>query len=346
MTNHEKSPLITEINQGLLRAQELFAVPDSPVLPTDLRYDDELSERYGADIYLASELHQPVQSYKIRGAWNFVSQLAPEELAGGLVTTSAGNHSRAVALAASRLEVPARIFMPETTPAFKVAKTLETGGSLVEIELVGETFDDAETAAREHLEANGGVYLPPFDHPDVIAGQGTLAAEIFDRLPDADVLLVPVGGGGLISGCAVAAKAHNPGVVVIGAEPAGAASMQHSLRHGKPTSLDHIDTTVDGAAVKKPGIHTFELASVLVDRVLSVGNHDVRRSVTELWGRDEPIKTELAGGLTPAALEQLSSEIVGKTVVCLITGGSLSEQRFEEEVRLPAPFIADLRQAA
>lgn len=347
MTKQNQSPdLQTQIHEGIQRAEEIFAQADCPVLPTLLERDNGLSEEYDAEIWLASELHQVVGSYKIRGAWNFAQQASQAELQDGLVTTSAGNHSRAVALAAANLQVPARVFMPETTPELKVQKTQSTGGRFVEVELVGETFDDAEAAARNYLEKNGGLYLPPFDDPMVISGQGTLGSEIFRSLPQTDVLVAPVGGGGLISGCAVAAKAHNTEVEIYGAEPAGAASMQHSLEQGQPLALAHIDTTVDGAAVKKPGELTYSLTSQLVKGVVPIDNYDLRRTATSLWERSEPVEAEMAGCLAVAALEQLSQRIAGKTVVCLVTGGSLSQERYYSEVRLPVLAPEYLSEAA
>jgi threonine dehydratase len=310
----------------IFAAQEILSRPDSPVLRTEIYYDDVLSERYEADIWFASELHQPIGAYKIRGADYFMQSLPPVQQDRELVAASAGNWAQAIARRRSH------IFMPRTTPEQKVQAVVRHSGQATEISLVGETYDEAEAEALTYCEATGGVFAPPFNHRKVVAGQGTLGQEIAEGLPDLDAAFVPIGGGGLIAGVATALKHHNLDTEVIGVEPVGAASMTAALQRGKPVSLDSIETFVDGAAVGTVGAIPFAIARPLLSRVLTASKLDVRRATTDLWKRD--IRVELAGALALAGLEQMGPSLVGKKVVYLLTGGNLSPERFEKKVRL------------
>jgi len=326
------------VNSGLLGdiydARVLLSESDSPVQATVINYDEELSDRYNANIWLASELHQVIGAYKIRGAYNFLRNMSDSDRGMGVVTASAGNHAQGIALSSNITGVNCEIFMPVCTPVQKVNQVALYGGEDTTINLVGETFDEAQQYAMKYAEERGAIYASPFNDTRVIAGQGTWGLEIADCIEDLDMVLCPVGGMGLLAGISTAIKARQPGVRIVGVEPRGAASLRLAYQSGKPYPLRRIDTFVDGAAVKKVGRIPFDLASHLISSLVSVGNLDVRRATTELWQRQSPIKAELAGALSVAALNSYAKHVQGKNVVCLVTGGNLSEIRFHEEVKV------------
>lgn len=326
------------INQELLSkictARELLSAHDSPVDSTRILYDPELSNKYSANIWLASELHQPIGAYKIRGAYNFFQNIPESDKGKVVVTASAGNHAQGIALSSRLTGNCSEIFMPTCTPDQKVKQVAIHGDESVKINLVGENFDEAELQAMKFVDRHDAVYASPFNNYDVIAGQGTWGLEIADYLNDIDLLFCPVGGMGLLAGISSAIKSRQPRVDVVGVEPNGAASLSHALELGSPDALSQIDTFIDGAAVKRVGDLPFELASRLLSDVVTVDNQDVRKTTTDLWQRQQPIKTELAGALSVTALQYYAKKIIGKNVVCLVTGGNLSEARFNEEVRL------------
>jgi threonine dehydratase len=318
-----------DLMADIFHAQAVLARPDSPVRPTEIFYDDVLSERYEADIWFASELHQVIGAYKMRGADYLIQSLAPEQQDKELVASSAGNWAQAIALRSR-----SHIFMPSNTPTQKVQAAIDHGGDTTEITLVGKTYDACEAAALEYCRTTGGVFAPPFNHRKVIAGHGTWGREIVEALPDLDTVFCPVGGGGLSAGVGTALLYHNPAIEFIGVEPAKAASMTSARYNGAPTRLADIDTFVDGAAVGQVGAIPFAIVNPLFSRVLTVAKRDVRRTTTELWNRD--MRVELAGALALAGLEQVAPSLVGKKVLYLLTGGNLSAERFESEVRLTA----------
>jgi threonine dehydratase len=320
--------------EEIVDAQHVLAQPGSPVLPTKIFYDDVLSERYEANIWCASELHQPIGAYKIRGAYNFIQSLSAEEQTSGIVTSSAGNHGRAIALVTSLLSINCHIFMPRETPEQKVQGVISDGGHTTEITLQGSTYDECEVTAQEYCQTTGAVFVHPFNDRKIIAGQGTLGQEIVEELPDLDAVFCPVGGSGLIAGVATAIKYHNPDTEIIGVEPAGAASMQSAIRHGTPTPLENIDTFVDGAAVRKVGAIPFAIARPLLSRVVAVSNLDLRRDATDL--RERGCAVELAGALASSGLRQDAASLIGKNVLYIQSGGNLSQERYETEVRLMA----------
>ncbi|MBE7174784.1 MAG: threonine ammonia-lyase IlvA [Mucilaginibacter polytrichastri] len=296
---------------------------------TPLQYNAGLSERYGCEIYLKREDQQVVRSYKLRGAYNLISQLDANQLANGVVCASAGNHAQGVAWSCKKLGVKGVIFMPEPTPNQKVKQTRFFGSDAIEIVLTGDTFDDCLADALEFAAKNSMTFVPPFDDERVIEGQGTVGVEILNALPDVDVAVVPVGGGGLLAGTGVYLKQQKPGIRIIGAEPEGAPSMREALEAGEPVSLSEISRFVDGAAVKKVGRVTFEIARGVLDKMLLVHEGRLCSTILKLYNEDA-IVVEPAGALSVAALDQIADEIKGKKVVCVISGGNNDIDRLQE----------------
>jgi threonine dehydratase len=302
------------------------------VARTPLERNERLSEQYGADIWLKREDLQPVRSYKLRGAYNFIASLSEEERAGGVVCASAGNHGQGVAYTCRRMGVPCRVVLPRTTPRQKREQIAALGGPLTTIVVEGHTYDDAHEFASLLAVKDGAVLVPPFDEPRVIAGQGTVALEIVEQLGrPPDLLVVPVGGGGLLAGMAAAVAGLVPRPRVVGAEPAGAASMRAALDAGGPVTLDSIDSFVDGAAVRRAGAYTFELIQKLVDEVMTVPEGGVCTTMLQLYQRDGII-AEPAGALAVAALAEGLEVPAGGTVVCILSGGNNDVSRYGEVV--------------
>ncbi|HEX6351297.1 MAG TPA: threonine ammonia-lyase IlvA [Candidatus Dormibacteraeota bacterium] len=303
-----------------------------PVLArTPLEPCKRLSERFGARVLLKREDLQEVRSFKIRGAYNKISRLSAEEAARGVVCASAGNHAQGVAYACATLGIEATVFMPAVTPLQKIERVQHFGKDRVAVHLVGDTYDDASQAAREHCRQRGAVFVHPFDDPLTIAGQGTIAREVVAELGAApDLVLAAVGGGGLISGLAGYLKSEGASSRVVGAEPAGAPSLTAALRAGEVVYLESIDTFVDGAAVKRVGDLTFEVCRRHVDEVLLVPEGQVCTTLIELY-QNEGIIAEPAGALSVAGLELLPPEqLRGRTVVCVLSGGNNDILRYPE----------------
>lgn len=289
-----------------------------PILhKTGLIESQFFSREYGNRVFLKPENFQVTGSFKIRGAYYKISKLSEEEKSRGVIAASAGNHAQGVGYAAQMLGVKATIVMPETTPIIKVEATKKFG---VQVVLHGDTYDDACRKARELEEENGYVFVHPFDDIDVMLGQGTVALEVLKELEDVDKILVPIGGGGLISGIAMAAKMLKPGIKIIGVEPEGACCIARSLDENKVTELKKVDTMADGVAVKKPGDLTFEVIKEFVDEVVTVSDSDILEAILLLMERHKMI-TEGAGALSVAGLKKLASE--DKNVVCVISGGNI-----------------------
>lgn len=274
-----------------------------------------------------------MRSFKLRGAFYAISRLSAEQLEKGVVCASAGNHAQGVAYTCKRMTVPATIFMPTTTPQQKVSQVKFFGGSNVEVVLVGDTFDASATAAKEFAAAHGQTFIPPFDDPDIIAGQGSLAVEMVKDLnkahEQADYVFAGIGGGGLISGVATYLKAKSPITKIIGVEPDGAPSMTAALKQNQVVTLDKIDKFVDGAAVKEVGGLTFQHAKVLVDEVTTVSEGAVCSTILDMYTK-QAIVAEPAGALSVAALEDYREEIKDKTVVCIVSGGNNDINRMQE----------------
>lgn len=294
-----------------------------------LQYNHTYSEKYKAEIYFKREDQQVVRSYKIRGAYNKMASLPIEDLKGGVVCASAGNHAQGVAFSCFKLKVRGIIYMPLTTPQQKIKRVKALGKEWVEVVLHGDTFDDANTQALAYSTQNKLSFIPPFDDPKVIEGQGTIGIEIMEDLPEMDFIFIPVGGGGLAAGLSAYVKHNNKNVKLIGVEPAGAPAMYQSIKKGEIVLLDKMDKFVDGAAVQRVGEYTFPVCKKYLDDMLLVPEGKVCTKILELYN-NEAIVVEPAGALSVAALEQYKHHIKGKKVVCVISGGNNDIIRTEE----------------
>lgn len=300
------------------------------VQETPLQFNKRLSDAYGAKVYLKREDLQEVRSFKIRGAYNKISSLTDDEKKRGVVCASAGNHAQGVAWSCANLKIKGAIFMPAISPTQKVDRVKHFGDGYVDVILTGNTFDEALAAALEYEKKNNAVFVHPFNDETVIAGQGTIAKEIYEKLEgNIDVIVTCLGGGGLTSGVASYMKYVKPDVKIYGAEPKGAAEMAASIKAGRLVVLDSIDTFVDGAAMKTTGQITFDICKELVDDIKVVPEGRVCAEMVDLY-QNEGIVVEPAGALSVSALDQLTKEIKGKTVVCVISGGNNDILRYPE----------------
>ncbi len=287
------------------------------ILNTNLIYSPALSKSTGNHVYIKPENMQVTGAYKIRGAYYKISTLSEEEKARGLITASAGNHAQGVAYAAQAAGVKATIVMPTTTPLVKVNNTKDYGAEVI---LHGETFDDAAALCAQLAEERGLTYVHPFNDPAIATGQGTISYEIFQDLPDVDIILVPIGGGGLATGVSTLAKLLNPNVTVIGVEPVGAASMKASLEAGHIVTLPTIDTIADGVAVKTPGDQIFPHIQKNLDDIITIHDSELVDAFLDMMERHKMV-VENAGLLTIAALHHLNCK--GKNVVPVLSGGNM-----------------------
>lgn len=310
-----------------------YAVLKDVVERTPLEFDRYLSEKYGATIYLKRENMQKVRSFKIRGAYYAIHQLSDEEKSRGVVCASAGNHAQGVAYTCNEMKIPATIFMPVTTPQQKIGQVRFFGGEYVTIKLVGDTFDASAKAAQEFTKSEGMTFIDPFDDANVQAGQGTVAYEIYEQAQSENVsfdqILVPVGGGGLISGVATYIKDVAPELEVVGVEASGARSMRAAFDKGYPVALPEIDKFADGIAVAKVGNNTYEVARKYVDQLVGVDEGLISETLIDMYSK-QGIIAEPAGAATIAALEVMKDEIAGKTIVCIISGGNNDINRMQE----------------
>ncbi|KSV69894.1 L-threonine dehydratase biosynthetic IlvA [compost metagenome] len=303
--------------------------------PTPLQLNEHLSARYGANIYLKREDLSPVRSYKIRGAFNFFRKALGADASGKtFVCASAGNHAQGFAFVCRHFGVPGVVFMPVTTPQQKIDKTRMFGGEFITIRLVGDIFDQCYKAARDHVEAIGGVMVPPFDHADIIEGQASVAAEISWQLPDGvtpDLVVLPVGGGGLAAGVTGYFKDVIAADHFIFCEPAGAPSLRESLETGSVVTLDQVDNFVDGAAVGRIGDLNFAaLRRFSADQVMLLAENAICLTIVEMLNV-EGVVLEPAGALSVAALEVLGPEkLAGKTVVAVVSGGNFDFDRLPD----------------
>ncbi len=289
----------------------------SVVRKTDIIYAPKLKQ--GAEIYLKTENLQVTGSFKVRGSYYKISKLTEEERALGVIACSAGNHAQGVALAAQKNGIKAVICLPDGAPISKVEATKSYGA---EVCLVEGVYDDAYKRALELRDECGYTFIHPFDDDDVIAGQGTIGLEIFDQLPELDAVIVPVGGGGLISGVAFALKTLKPDIKVYGVQAEGAPSMRNSVVDGEIEELASVRTIADGIAVKKPGDTTFEMCKKYVDEIVTVSDDEISAAILALMEQNK-IVTEGAGAVSVAAAMFDKVDIKGKKTVCILSGGNI-----------------------
>ena len=303
---------------SLDKFQEASQVVSQITHETNLVYSEYYSVLSGNEIYFKPENLQYTGSYKLRGAYYKISTLTEEEKSRGLITASAGNHAQGVAYAARAFGAPATIVMPVTTPLIKVNRTKKYGANVI---LHGDVYDDAYEYARQLSEEQGLTFVHPFNDLAVATGQGTIALEILRELPDADYILVPMGGGGLSTGVAAAAKMINPDIIVVGVEPAGANCIQQSLRQGKVVTLPHVNTIADGTAVKTPGDKLLPLISQYVDEIITVEDSELVVACLEMM-ENHKLVVENSGLLSVAALRHLK-RVKGKKIVSVLSGGNM-----------------------
>ena len=301
------------------------------VAHTPLQPSERLSEATGATVYLKREDLQAVRSYKLRGAHNLLMQLSENEIAAGVVCSSAGNHAQGFAMACRSMGIHGRVYIPAKTPKQKRDRIRYHGRDFIELIAVGKTYDAAATAALDDVARTGATLVPPYDDPRTMAGQGTIAAEILDQLDgEPDLVVVPVGGGGCIAGITTYLAERTTSTSVLGVEPAGAAAMIAALAAGEPVTLDHVDQFVDGAAVNRAGTLTYAALAAAGDMVsiTTVDEGAVCTAMLDLY-QNEGIIAEPAGALSVAALMEADIE-PGSTVVCLISGGNNDVSRYTE----------------
>lgn len=330
----ENAQSIPDANVHAADIQMAQARISASIAPTPLQYCARLSEQTGAEVYLKREDLQDVRSYKIRGAVNAISQLTPEQRGRGIVTASAGNHAQGVAFACRTMGIQGRIYVPAATPKQKRDRIMVHGGKNVELVVVGANFDEASAAAHADAESTGATIIEPFDDRNTIIGQGTVAAEVLAQLTSMgkslDSMVVPVGGGGLISGIVSYLADMAPRTSVVGVEPEGAASLQAALEADEPVTLETVDPFVDGAAVKRLGNINFAIIEHNKGRLhnLTVSEGAVCTEMLDLY-QNEGIIAEPAGALSVTALKELKFK-PHQVVVCIISGGNNDVLRYGE----------------
>jgi threonine dehydratase len=325
----KRSPLESPLSAADIdaAAQRISGV----VAKTPLQFSDRLSTLTGAQVYLKREDLQAVRSYKLRGAYNLMMQLSPAELAAGVVCSSAGNHAQGFALACRSMGVHGRVYVPAKTPKQKRDRIRYHGGEFIEVIVGGKTYDIAAAAAVEDVARTGATLVPPYDDLRTMAGQGTIAVEILEQLgSEPDLVIVPVGGGGCISGMTTYFAERTTDTSVLGVEPAGAAAMVAALATGEPVTLENVDQFVDGAAVARAGALPFAALTAAGDMlsITTVDEGAVCTAMLDLY-QNEGIIAEPAGALSAAAL--VEADITpGSTVVCLVSGGNNDVSRYGE----------------
>jgi len=302
---------------NLEKFEEATEAVKKVILRTKLIYSDYFSETSGNKVYLKPENMQFTGAYKVRGAYYKISTLTKKERDRGLITASAGNHAQGVAYAAKLYNAKAIIVMPSTTPLIKVNRTKSYGAEVI---LHGDVYDEAYNYARKLAEEKGYCFIHPFNDEDVATGQGTIAMEIFKDLPTVDIILVPVGGGGLLAGVATLAKQLNPNIKVIGVEPANAACMKESLKAGHVVTLDKVDTIADGTAVKTPGDVIFPYVQKYVDDIITIDDCELIVNFLDMIENHKMV-VENSGLLSVAALKHLKCK--NKKVVAILSGGNM-----------------------
>ena len=323
MSNAKYFPAVEDIKKASGVLEEILE-------PTPLHKNPHLSNLYDAKVYLKREDLQMVRSYKIRGAYNKIRSIAPEVLKYGIVCASAGNHAQGVAFSCNKLQIMGSIYMPVTTPKQKIEQVRMFGKDYIDIVLVGDTFDEANSAAIRYAKKSGKTFIPPFDDEKIIEGQGTVGYEILTQSKETpDYVFVPIGGGGLASGVAAYIKTLSPDTKVIGVEPAGAPCMKVAIEKGEPYELEEINKFIDGAAVKKAGKLTYEICREVLDDIVTVPEGAVCTTIIQLYNKSA-IVVEPAGALAISALQFYAEEIKGKRVVCIVSGSNNDITRMEE----------------
>jgi threonine dehydratase len=322
---------MTSVNVDAALVEDAAVRLAGVVATTPLEPNARLSELLGAQVWLKREDLQTVRSYKVRGAYNFIAQLDEEERSRGVVAASAGNHAQGLAFACAALGVHGRVYLPRTTPRQKRDRIAYLGGKVVEIIVGGDTYDDASAAADADADASGATLVPAFDDPRTIAGQGTVAREVVTQLGRTpDLVVLPVGGGGLLAGAVTWLDERHGDVRVVGVEPAGAACVAAAVAAGEPVPLADLDTFVDGAAVRKAGSITYPLIARSSAELRVVSEGQVCSEMLALYQSDGII-AEPAGALATAALREMAVP-PGATVVCVLSGGNNDVSRYAEVV--------------
>lgn len=307
--------------------EKAYETVQKVILETKLIYSDYYSDLTGNKVYLKPENMQKTGAYKIRGAYYKISTLTEEERNRGLITASAGNHAQGVAYAAKAYNAKAVIVMPTTTPLIKVNRTKAYGAEVI---LYGDVYDEACNYALKLAEEKGYTFIHPFDDLDVATGQGSIAMEIIKELPTVDIILVPIGGGGLATGVSTLAKLLNPNIKVIGVEPAGANCMQASLKAGEVVTLPNVDTIADGTAVKTPGSKIFPYIQENIDDIITVDDEELIVAFLDLL-ENHKMLAENSGLLTLAALKHL--DVKDNKIVSIISGGNMDVITFASLVQ-------------
>jgi threonine dehydratase len=296
---------------------------------TPLELNLNLSERYQCKVYLKREDLQVVRSYKLRGAYNMLSTLPEDKLKQGVVCASAGNHAQGFAYSCKKLGCKGVVFMPVITPRQKVNQTKMFGENFVEIQLVGDSFEECAGVALKYTKENNKTFIPPYDNAKIIEGQATVGLEILEELSHIDYLFLPVGGGGLASGVGSYFKIFSPHTKIIGVEPSGAPSMSAAFKAGHPVTLKNIDHFVDGASVSRAGDITYAICKDVLSEMHLIPEGKVCTTILQLYNKDA-IVAEPAGDLSIAALDDYEEVIKGKNVVCIISGGNNDIDRMQE----------------
>ncbi|GHN01417.1 L-threonine dehydratase [Cytophagales bacterium WSM2-2] len=319
--------MVSALHQNI-DSDRAYEILKSVVFKTPLQFHRKLSDEYNAEVYLKREDLQVVRSYKIRGAYNLIQSLTDEQRKHGVVCASAGNHAQGVAYSCKALNIDGVIYMPTITPKQKINQVKMFGGEKIGIVLIGDTFDECQVHAIQFAAEQQRTFIPPFDHPLIIEGQGTVAKEIIEEITP-DFVFAPIGGGGLCAGLSQYFKTYSPQTKIIGAEPQGAPSMTAALEAGQPILLDKIQRFVDGASVKRVGDLTFEICKNSLSDVILVPEGKVCSTLLQLYNEDA-IVAEPAGALSISALDQYRNEIKGKKVVCILSGGNNDIDRMQE----------------
>ena len=305
---------LQSVLQDIEAAQERLR----PVLyPTHLIKSDFFSAQSGNHVFLKPENLQRTGAFKIRGAFNMIAQLTEEKRQRGIITASAGNHAQGVGFSAQYFNCPCTIVMPFTTPLLKVNVAKEKGATVI---LHGSNYDEAYSKALELAETEGMSFVHAYDTEDVYKGQGTISLEILEERPDIDIILVPIGGGGLIAGMALAAKAMNPSIRIVGVEPVGAAGMKNSVTAGEPVTLKQLNTCAEGVAVRTVGTKTLAVCNEYVDEIVTVSEKDIMETVVLLMERHKLV-VETSGAISVAALRKLNC--INKNIACVLSGGNI-----------------------